>query len=313
MVITNQMTRWPGMVLGLLAGCLLLAPVGWAAQVEKSRKETANEPSKAELEEQLAVAQRRLEEAAREVADLSMSISGDMLPRMARTSSVMLGVNVGWEREAGRTDGVEVMGVSPGGAAAEAGIKTGDVLVELAGKSLTADAGGSPRTKLFAVMRGVDPEEKIQLKYLRDGKPSVVTVAPQRADNLMYHFNTMAPPPPPGAPHALATPFGRVSGAFGNVLIRAESVFGSAELVPLTPKLGQYFGTEKGLLVVRAPDDARLKLEDGDVIMDIDGRVPSSPTHAMRILGTYQAGEKLKLNVMRSKQRKSFDVEIPKD
>ena len=66
--------------------------------------------------------------------------------------------------------------------------------------------------------------------------------------------------------------------------MRAEGVFGSAELVPLTPKLGQYFGTEKGLLVVRAPDDSRLKLEDGDVIVDIDGRTPSSPSHALRIL-----------------------------
>ncbi len=32
----------------------------------------------------------------------------------------------------------------------------------------------------------------------------------------------------------------------------AAGVFGSAELVPLTPKLGQYFGTDKDLLVVRA-------------------------------------------------------------
>lgn len=95
--------------------------------------------------------------------------------------------------------------------------------------------------------------------------------------------------------------------------MRADGVFGAAELVPLTPKLGQYFGIDKGLLVVRAPADARLKLEDGDVIVDIDGRVPSSPAHALRILGSYQAGEQLKLNVLRMKKRLSFDITIPED
>jgi len=93
--------------------------------------------------------------------------------------------------------------------------------------------------------------------------------------------------------------------------MRAVGVFGSAELVPLTPKLGQYFGTEKGLLVVRAPADSRLKLEDGDVIVDIDGRTPANPTHAFRILGSYQAGEQLKLNVLRQKKRVSFEITIP--
>jgi hypothetical protein len=95
------------------------------------------------------------------------------------------------------------------------------------------------------------------------------------------------------------------------VFMRGEGVFGSAELVPMTPKLGQYFGTDTGLLVVRAPDDSRLKLEDGDVIVDIDGRTPSSPSHALRILSSYQPGEKLKLNILRTKKRMSFDITVP--
>src|SRR5688572_18979786 len=97
------------------------------------------------------------------------------------------------------------------------------------------------------------------------------------------------------------------------VFMRGEGVFGSAELVPMTPKLGQYFGTESGLLVVRAPEDSRLKLEDGDVIVDIDGRTPSSPSHALRILSSYQPGEKLKLNILRAKKRMSFDITVPEN
>jgi hypothetical protein len=49
------------------------------------------------------------------------------------------------------------------------------------------------------------------------------------------------------------------------------------------------------------------------VIQKIDGRTPSSVRHAMRILGSYQAGEKLTLDIMRDKKRRSLDVEIPDD
>ena len=55
------------------------------------------------------------------------------------------------------------------------------------------------------------------------------------------------------------------------------------ELVTLTPKLGRYFGTDKGVLVVRAPSSAEFKLEEGDVIVDIDGRAPQNGAHAMRL------------------------------
>ena len=43
------------------------------------------------------------------------------------------------------------------------------------------------------------------------------------------------------------------------------------ELATISPQLGSYFGTDKGVLVVRAPTDGALKLEDGDVILAIDG------------------------------------------
>jgi PDZ domain-containing secreted protein len=69
--------------------------------------------------------------------------------------------------------------------------------------------------------------------------------------------------------------------------------------------LGRYFGTEKGVLVVRAPKD--FKLEDGDVILAIDGREPSSGSHATRILSSYQSGEKITIKLMR--QQKTLNVE----
>ena len=49
------------------------------------------------------------------------------------------------------------------------------------------------------------------------------------------------------------------------------------------------------------------------MIVDIDGRVPSSSSHAMQILSSYEAGEKLQLNVLRMKKRLTVDVTIPED
>jgi S1-C subfamily serine protease len=82
---------------------------------------------------------------------------------------------------------------------------------------------------------------------------------------------------------------------------------GELELATLSPRLGSYFGSDKGVLVVRAGSDGPLKLEDGDVILAIDGREPTSGSHATRILGSYQPGEKVSLRILR--QHKTLELE----
>ncbi len=93
----------------------------------------------------------------------------------------------------------------------------------------------------------------------------------------------------------------------------AHTGLGDLELVELNEGLGRYFGTDKGLLVVKAPKSDAFDLQDGDVIQNIDGREPKGVRHALRILGSYAAGEKLKLGIMRDKKRRTIDVEIPVD
>jgi predicted metalloprotease with PDZ domain len=83
------------------------------------------------------------------------------------------------------------------------------------------------------------------------------------------------------------------------------------ELVPITPKLGQYFGTDKGLLVVKAPPATGAGLEEGDVVLTIGGRTPENSRHAFRILGSYQPGEKVKIEVLRQRKRVTLDVGTP--
>ena len=85
------------------------------------------------------------------------------------------------------------------------------------------------------------------------------------------------------------------------------------ELVDLNEGLGKYFGTDKGVLVVKAPKAEALQLQDGDVIQSIDGREPTSTRHAIRILSSYQPGEKLQIVIMREKRSRTLDIEMPDD
>jgi S1-C subfamily serine protease len=82
-------------------------------------------------------------------------------------------------------------------------------------------------------------------------------------------------------------------------------------LVTLDADLGEYFGTREGVLVVKAPADSALPLKSGDVILAIDGRKPTRPEHAMRILGSYQPGEAVKLDIMRQKRRSTVTWTVP--
>jgi C-terminal processing protease CtpA/Prc len=280
------------------------------AQAEDRQAQAGDAKSQAERERQLAEARKRLDEAVREVANLSMSLSDDVMPRMGTFGTAMgppravLGINLG-TRDDVPGGGVEVVSVSPGGAAERAGLKAGDLLTEINGKALKGGDDESAREQLLAAMRKVKPGESVALSYRRDSK---VVKANLVAQPLKDRFFTMAIPPTAG----MATLPG-MPDMPNFMFMRGEGVFGSAELVPMTPKLGQYFGTDTGLLVVRAPDDSRLKLEDGDVIVDIDGRTPSSPSHALRILSSYQSGEKLKLNILRAKKRMSFEITVPEN
>lgn len=83
------------------------------------------------------------------------------------------------------------------------------------------------------------------------------------------------------------------------------------ELARLTPGLGRYFGTDTGVLVVRAPPDRALGLEDGDVILSVGGRKPLDSSHVIRILASYDPGEKVTLEVMRQHRRISVVATMP--
>ena len=272
-------------------------------QVEVERRVEAEE-----AEERMREAERRLAEAALQVADLSMAQLPQMerLERMIRAGrGPVLGIMIspGGEEP---VEGVEVLAVTPGGAAEEAGLLSGDVIASVNGEPLTAESGMAANEKLLDFMSGVEEGDELEVEYLRGSDADKVTLKPRPASNV-YAFSfdgkDFKMPEVGVAPHMKQ---------FENfVWMTHDDGFGDMELVALTERLGSYFGTSEGLLVVRAPENEELKLEDGDVILNIDGRTPNSVSHAMRILGSYQSGEKLKIEIMRDKRKRTVEIEMP--
>jgi predicted metalloprotease with PDZ domain len=263
------------------------------------------------LKKSLAEAQARLDEAAREVAELSRQLyggaEGDVVRFMrAGRRGAMLGVNIGTEKP--RESGVEVVGVSPGGPAELAGLRPADVIVAIDGKSLRRAGDETPARQLVEHLTEVEPGTTVKVDYLRGDKRQSASVKTKAAEPpffgvLRERFDV---PTLATLPDVLAyAPF--------NHFVGPGHGFGQLELVEMTPQLGTYFGTEEGLLVVRAPDESAYQLQDGDVLLSIGGRSPDSPGHAFRILGSYQPGEKLKLDVLRNRKRMQLDVTVPRD
>jgi membrane-associated protease RseP (regulator of RpoE activity) len=265
---------------------------------------------RATLEKQLKDAQARLDAAARDVADLSGKLYGgdarhDVLKfrdGMSGPRGAMLGINIGGSEQA-RADGVEIMSVSPSGPAEAAGLRKGDLITAVDGKALRKTDERSGGRQLVEHLRGVEPGQSVKIEYLRDGKKQTASVTTVAAEPPMMRIVREHLPMLEG----VELPFD-VEALVGG----PGRGFRSLELVPVTPKLGQYFGTDKGLLVVRAPAVAGgAGLEEGDVILTIGGRTPENPRHAFRILGSYQPSEPVKVEVLRQRKRTTVEVRVP--
>ncbi len=75
------------------------------------------------------------------------------------------------------------------------------------------------------------------------------------------------------------------------------------ELAPLNAELGRYFGSDRGVLVIRSPEESSLGLQGGDVVLRVDGRITASPAHLLRMLRSYAPAETLKFEILRMKKK----------
>ncbi|HEX4600126.1 MAG TPA: PDZ domain-containing protein [Gemmatimonadales bacterium] len=212
--------------------------------------------------------------------------------------------------------GAKIEGVTPEGPAAKAGLKVGDVITkfngtDLAGVKAEAEEESGPGTKLIALARKLEPGDTVQVEYRRGGDTKKAALV---AEDLGESGGMAMPMPRMELRQGDREPFTVM--AMPRIAGRTAFCFGAdawcaVEFVSLNPDLGEYFGAKEGILVVKAPGDSSLPLRSGDVILAIGGRKPTSPSHAMRILQSYEQGETVAIELMRKQKRTSVTWKVP--
>ena len=83
------------------------------------------------------------------------------------------------------------------------------------------------------------------------------------------------------------------------------------KLAEIDPGLGEYFKTDRGVLVLKAKSDNDLQLESGDVILQVGDTEVNSPAEFMRALREVESGEELTIDIKRNRKDKTLKTTMP--
>ena len=158
-----------------LALALMLAlPASYAAD-----KPASDDMAKARAD--LQVARDELREASRRIAELSAKL-GEGGPQafafryLHEPQRAMVGIVMVPDE-----NGVRIGAVTPGGPAAKAGIRAGDLLTSVNGKSLTRDKGSQAGVdSAREMLRDLKEDQAVKLSVLRDGKSQAFELKAER-------------------------------------------------------------------------------------------------------------------------------------
>jgi hypothetical protein len=247
-----------------------------------------------------------------------------MLDRRAR-----LGIKVNLQARPTDSIGAYVDAVTPGGPAAQAGIRSGDIITKLDGKSVLAGGAAEdddthpqesrPGLRLIELAARLEPNDTVAMEYRRGKDRRTASVVTAEEPDMVFgpgeggRFSFRFPGPDrpgPGQRVPAGAFLERFETAGPHWEFFSGSPLGRLELAPLNSDLGRYFGTDEGVLVISAPKDSALGLRGGDVVLAVDGRAPSSPSHLLRILRSYETGETFKLDIMRNRKRETVTARI---
>ena len=293
----------------LLACCVVIAGAAPIAADEIGEQKPSSEARTPHHELREAVAKIR--------SFYAPQFKGISAYRLAGAGSGMrLGIILGsgpWYVGEQPETGALIMAVTPGGPADEAGLRSGDVITSFNGEALfdeseeTKKASAEAARRLAELARDLEDGEEVVLEYIRDKTlrraelvARVIEIDPLIVGQLDNDdFGDVSS-------FAFAKPFP------ASAIWHLPRGWLDMELVALNPELGEYFGADAGVLVVRAPErDDTLGLQSGDVILRIGEREVKSPEHAMRILRSYEPEEELTLHIIRRGRSETLTASVP--
>jgi C-terminal processing protease CtpA/Prc len=85
------------------------------------------------------------------------------------------------------------------------------------------------------------------------------------------------------------------------------------KLAEVDEDLGDYFKTDRGVLVLKAREDNDLQLVSGDVILKVADTDVNSPAEFMRALRDAEPGEELAVEIKRKRKGKTLKVTMPEN
>lgn len=175
-------------------------------------------------------------------------------------------------------EGTKVDDLVPDGSAAKAGIKKGDIIIELDGKKITDEEfvlKEIAKTKLG---------QKVNFKIKRKGKTIQITVVTTTRPKSV----------------AEETSIGLINKI--EQTIRGAKNYLGIKTVDIVPGLDEYFNVESGALIIEAMANSfadKLGIKPGDVIVGIDEtNVPDSRT-LKRIMKKKQLGATITIKLIR--------------
>lgn len=304
----------------LLATALACVLAGGVAMAQNAPK------ANAALEAQLAVAQKNLDDAARRVAEINRELGRDgvadvQIFQRHPAGRPVIGVVLAPDEQAG----VRIAAVTPDSGAAKAGLKAGDRITGVNGTQVLGSNGELRLDNVRKLTADLDSGKTVRIAYARDGKVQTVNVTPTIEKDVFWVGTGMPQPDiqlrkiriPGMAPDVSEEvirlgPRPDCKGKDCKFPALAEAFrWNGLNLASIDPKLGKYFGTDQGVLVLSAGPDLA-NLQPGDVIQKIDGRAVDSPREAMDALRGKDADQLALVEYLRDRKTASTRIKAPK-